>query len=178
MNAAAGGKFTASFATTGNGIVITDNTAGGSTLAITPLNFSTAATDLGLMANPAGGGVITGEDVNGIATPGVFTDLQKLRDSLRSNDTAGITTASEGLKTDSGNVIQFRGTTGAKVQELTTRSNRIADENVATQALLSQLQDADMTTTITQFQTLQNSLQATLETTAKTLNLSLLDYLG
>jgi flagellar hook-associated protein 3 FlgL len=178
INAAAGGKFTAGFATTGNGIVLTDNTTGGGTLTVTPLNFSTAAADLGLTASPASGGVITGKDVNGVSTPGIFSGLQKLRDALRSNDTSGITAAAEGLKSESDNVVVLRGTTGARVQELTTRSNRIDDENIATKALLSQLQDADMTQTITQFQTLQNSLQATLQTTAKTLNMSLLDYLG
>jgi len=178
VNAAAAGTVTASFATTGNGIVLTDNTAGGTTMQVTPLNFSTAAKDLGLTAAPASGGAISGGDVNQITTPGNFTDLQKLRDSLRSNDTSGITTAAEGLTGDQSNVTVLRGTTGARVQELNSRSGRIDDENVATKALLSQLQDADMTQTITQFQTLQNSLQATLQTTAKTLNLSLLDYLG
>jgi flagellar hook-associated protein 3 FlgL len=116
--------------------------------------------------------------VNQITTPGIFTNLQKLRDSLRTNDTKGITTAAEGLQANTDDVIRLRGTTGARVQELDSRSSRIDDEDTATKALLSQLQDADMTQTITQFQTLQNSLQATLSTTAKTLNLSLLDYLG
>jgi flagellar hook-associated protein 3 FlgL len=178
VNAQSGGKVTASFATTGNGIVLTDNTAGGATLKVTPLNFSSAAKDLGLLASPASGNTITGSDVNPISTPGIFTDLQKLRDSLRSNDTAGITDAAQGLASDQSNNTVTRGTVGARVQELTSRSGRIDDENTATKALLSQLQDVDMTTAITQFQTLQNSLQATLQTTAKTLNLSLLDYLG
>jgi flagellin-like hook-associated protein FlgL len=43
---------------------------------------------------------------------------------------------------------------------------------------MSQLSDTDFTAAITKFQTLQTSLQATLETAAKTLNLSLLDFLG
>ncbi len=176
INAAAGPKLTASFSTTGNGIVLTDNTVGGGPMKVTPLNFSTAASDLGLMT-PAVGGTITGTDANAIKTPGIFSDLQKLRDSLRSSDLAGITTASEGLTSESANIVQVRGTTGAKVQELNSRSSRIDDENLATKALLSQLQDADMAQTITQFQTLQNSLQATLQTTAKTINLSLLDYI-
>lgn len=178
INTAAAGKVTASFAGTGNGLVLTDNTVGVTPLSITPLNFSKAAADLGLMAAPASGNTITGADANQIVTPGIFSDLQKLRDALRGNSTSGITTAAEGLTVDAANVIQLRGTTGARVQELESRSERIDDENVATKALLSQLQDADMTETITQFQTLQNSLQATLQTTAQTLNLSLLDYLG
>jgi flagellin-like hook-associated protein FlgL len=48
---------------------------------------------------------------------------------------------------------------------------------VATQSLLSQLADTDFTQTVTKFQTLQNALQATLQTSAMTMNLSLLDFL-
>lgn len=178
INTAAAGRVTASFAAAGNGIVLTDNTTGSTPLAIAPLNFSNAALDLGLTTAPASGNTITGADSNTIKTPGVFTNLQKLRDSLRSNSTSGITAAADGLTGDGANAIRLRGTTGARVRELDSRAERIDDENVATKALLSHLQDADMTQTITQFQTLQNSLQATLATTARTLNLSLLDYLG
>jgi flagellar hook-associated protein 3 FlgL len=177
INAAAGGKVTASFAATGNGIVLTDNTAGGSTFALTPLNASSAAADLGLTA-PAVGNQITGQDTNAITAPGVFTDLQKLRDALRGNDPAGITTAAEGLTADSTQVNQVRGRTGALEQELQSQSSRLSDENTATQSLMSQFQDVDYPTAITQFQSLQNSLQAALQTSARTLNLSLMNYLS
>ena len=63
------------------------------------------------------------------------------------------------------------------MQELEARKNRLDDENLATQSLLSSLQDADFTTAITQFQTLQTSLQAALQTAGRTLSLSLLDFL-
>ena len=100
INAAAGGKVTASFSTTGNGIVLTDNTAGAGTLAVTPLNFSTAAADLGL-TGAAVGNQITGTDTNAITTPGIFTDLQNLRDALRSNNQGAITQAATNLQADS-----------------------------------------------------------------------------
>ena len=44
--------------------------------------------------------------------------------------------------------------------------------------LVSSLQDADYAQTISQFQTLQTSLQATLQTQARLLHLSLLDFIG
>ena len=44
--------------------------------------------------------------------------------------------------------------------------------------LLSSLSDTDFTEAVARFQTLQNALQATLQTTGQMLNLSLLDFLG
>ncbi len=48
INAAGGTALTASFATTGNGIVLKDNTTGSSTFSVQAINASSAATDLGL----------------------------------------------------------------------------------------------------------------------------------
>ena len=69
------------------------------------------------------------------------------------------------------------GSVGARVQELNSRSTDITSENVATQTLMSQFQDVDYTTAITQYQTLQTSLQASLEVTSKSLSMSLLNYI-
>jgi flagellar hook-associated protein 3 FlgL len=177
INTAAGGKVTAGFSTTGNGIVLTDTTTGTGTLSVTALNAATTASDLGLTGT-ATGNKITGTDVNGVETPGLFTDLNALRVALRNNDTNGITKAAEALQTDQSAVSDLQGVVGARTQELTARTTDISTQNVATQTLLSQFQDVDYTTAITQYQSLQNSLQASLEVTAKTSSLSLLDYLS
>jgi flagellar hook-associated protein 3 FlgL len=176
INTAAGGKVTASFATTGNGIVLTDNTTGTGALSVASINSSTTAADLGL-TTPANGNTITGKDVNPVGAPGLLGDLQKLSAALRSNDTDGITAAAQSLASDAQTVTDVNGSVGARVQELNDRSSDITTENVATQSLLSQFQDVDYTTAVTQYQTLQTSLQASLQVTSKTLSLSLLDYL-
>ena len=62
---------TAALAATGNGIVLTDTAGGAGTLAVTPLNFSDAAADLGLTASPAAGNVITGADANAVRAAGL-----------------------------------------------------------------------------------------------------------
>jgi flagellin-like hook-associated protein FlgL len=178
INAADGGSgVTASFATTGNGIVLSDSTGGPGALSVSSINFSSTAKDLGLDA-PASGATLTGKDTNGIEVPGLFGNLQKLRTALESNDQAGITAAAEGLKADYDRIVRVRGETGAKVQELDSRDNRLQDENLATTKLLSDLQDTDFTDAISRFQTLQTALQASLQTTAKIMNLSLMDFLG
>jgi flagellar hook-associated protein 3 FlgL len=168
---------TASFATTGNGIVLTDTAGGAGTLTVSSLNFSQAAKDLGI-EQPASGTTINGTDVNAVQAKGLFANLMKLRDSLRSNDQDGITAAAEGLKVDGERVIKNRGIAGARVQELQSRQTRLDDQNVATKALLSQLEDVDYTEAIARFSTLQTALQAGLQTTAQSLHLSLLDFLA
>jgi flagellar hook-associated protein 3 FlgL len=177
INAAdAGGGVTASFATTGNGIVLNDTSGGAGTLTVTPQNFSTAASDLGL-TTPAAGSSITGSDVNPVSVNGIFSNLAKLRDALNSGDQAAITDAGTGLKADQDRVIKTRGVVGAQVKDMASRTTRIQDENVATQSLLSNLTDTDFTAAITKFQTLQQSLQASLQTAAKVMNQSLMDFL-
>jgi flagellar hook-associated protein 3 FlgL len=178
INTAAGGVgVTASFATTGNGITLTDTAGGGGTLAITPMNFSTAAADLGLNG-PAVANVIHGTDVDPVEAPGLFGDLAKLRDALNSNDRAGITAAAQALQADHDRVVTIRGANGAAVQEVENRQTALQSQNVATQALLSQLRDTDFPATIEKFTTLQTALQASLQTAAKSLQLSLLDFLA
>jgi flagellin-like hook-associated protein FlgL len=64
------------------------------------------------------------------------------------------------------------------VQELESRQERLGEQNIATKALLSTLEDTDFTDAITRFQTLQTALQASMQTTSRMLNLSLMDFLG
>jgi flagellar hook-associated protein 3 FlgL len=177
INAVAGSTM-ATFAATGNGIVLTDTTTGGSTFRVEAANFSPAAGDLGLLASPAVGGVITGVDVNPETSSGVFNNLTRLRDALRASDQTKITEAASGIEDDLARIARVRGVTGARVQELESRENRITDENLATQTLLAGLQETDYTSAITRYTTLQTTLEAAMKTTNQVSNLSLLDFLG
>jgi flagellar hook-associated protein 3 len=178
INTAAGGVgVTASLATSGNGIVLTDTAGGSGKLTMTPLNFSTAASDLGINV-PTSGNVIAGTDVAPVQASGLFTDVANLRDALNKNDQAGITSAAQALASDEQRITSVRGQNGANLQEIQSRTDSIQNQQISLKAMISQLQDADYASTITQFQTLQTSLQATLMTTAKTMTLSLLNFLG
>jgi flagellar hook-associated protein 3 FlgL len=176
INTATGGAVTASLATTGSGIVLNDSSGGGGTLSVTPLNNSTAAANLGLTA-PAVGNTITGTDAGALQSSGIFGNLQALMTALQSGNQAGITAAGQGISTDTSRVIELRGQTGAIEQELTNRQTQITQESTATQSLVSQLQNANYADTVTQYQTLQTALQASLQTGAASLSLSLLDFL-
>jgi flagellin-like hook-associated protein FlgL len=179
INAADGGAgVTASFATTGNGIVLTDTVGGAGQMAVTPVDGADTAADLGIAGIAPVGNVITGTDVAAPEVDGIFSTLSKLRDALHNNDQQAITAAGELLTNDHSRVVRLRGQTGARVQELEARQGRLEDQNVATKSLLSSLEDTDFTEAIARFQTLQNSLQATMQTTGQILNLSLLDFLS
>ena len=172
----AGVNVTASFATTGNGIVLTDNTTGAGTLSVTPINDSSAATDLGLTV-AASGNTITGSDVNGVQTSGIFTDLKALASALASGNVSQINAVAANLQNDSNNVTQANALAGAQIDSLQDISSQLTNQNLATQTFLGNIQDTNMTTAISQFEELQTSLQAALQTTASSQSLTLLDFL-
>ena len=171
---AAGAGVTAGFGD--DGITLTDTAAGGAVMTVTAQNFSNAAKDLGL-DGAAVANVIAGRDVHPVVAEGVFANLAKLQSAMQSGDQKAITAAAEALQGDYDRVVRVRGQTGAAVQEVESRQERLADENVCTKALLSQVEDVDFNEAITRFSLLQTSLQASLQTTGQTLNLSLIDFL-
>ena len=61
---------------------------------------------------------------------------------------------------------------------MTNQQTDLQQQNTATQTLLSQLKDVNMTQAVTQFQTLQTALEASLETAANTLQISLLNFIA
>jgi flagellar hook-associated protein 3 len=177
INSQTGGTVTASFATTGNGIVLTDNTTGTGTLTVTPINDAGTAADLGL-TTAAVGNTITGTDVNPVNVPGIFADLKSLSDALNNDSTAGITAAAQGLTNDAQTVTDVSGSVGAQLQDLSSRSADLTGQTTANETLLSTFQDVDYTTATTTYQTLQTNLQASLLVTANTLQISLLNYIS
>jgi flagellin-like hook-associated protein FlgL len=176
INAATGGKVTASLATTGSGIVLTDDSGGTGTLSVSELNDSSAAADLGLNV-AASGNTLTGTDVGAPTSAGIFGNLQALATALQSGNQQDITAAGQAIQTDVNRVIEAQGQTGAVQKELTNQQTDLQQRNTATQSLLSQLQDVDMAQAISQFQTLQTALEASLETAANSMQISLLDFI-
>ena len=168
-------------------------TAGGSTLAATfdasvpgivltnvarvmSPGESQAATDLGLDAAVVAG-TMTGRDVNPVTAEGVFGHLRSLIGALEGNDVGAATRAMADLEADEANLVVQRGEAGARMQEIESRRSRLDDQNLVTTEMLSRLEDADFAETVLEFQTLQTSLQATLQTTGQLMGLSLFDFL-
>ena len=182
INAAAGGAVTASLASVGNGIVLTDHTGGAGTLAVTRINDNGYFIDeeLGLQGT-AGGNVLAGSDVNPIRPEGLFSHLIALRDALLLEDdnlaNAAITQAAETVKADEENIVNVYGRVGAQAKALEDRKLRIEDTVSAMEILRSDIRDIDYTEAITRYQNLYTALQANLMTGSQLSSLSLLDFL-
>lgn len=175
INAQGGGAVTASLATVGNGIVITDNTSGPGTLRIEKLNLSPAIDTLGLSASSAGGS-LNGLDVNPVRVDSPFTALLELRAALERDDTRSIGFAAERIERSLDHMLRVQGQLAAQAGAMLDRAVRIETEASGTQVLLSDVQDVDIADAAVRFQQVQTALQANLAASARILDLSLLDY--
>ncbi len=70
-----------------------------------------------------------------------------------------------------------RAVVGVQGKRLEDTRDRIEDQELTEQGMLSELKDADLTEVITRYQQLQQQLQASLQVTAQIQQLSLLDFL-
>ncbi len=176
INTAGAGAVTASFVTTGNGLLLTDETAGGGTFQIEALNGSGAMIDLGLDVT-ATGNQLTGDDVNKVITDSAFTALLELREGLETDDRQLISTASQRLDRVLAEMQTVQGRMASQAQMMDLRAERVEAETDAAQILRSDVTDVDYTDAVVRFQQLQTALQANLQTASMVLNLSLLDFL-
>ena len=171
------GDFQFGRAATGTGFVAIDNTTGGDSFTITNANESNAAAHLGLVQDAGNANTIQSQDTATRRIDNAFTDLILLRDSLVKNDESGIGVASNNLESDIDAVVSGRAIVGVQAQRLEDTQLRNEDQTLQEQSLLSDLQDADLTEVIAQYQQLQLQLQAALQTSAQIQQLNLLDFL-
>jgi flagellin-like hook-associated protein FlgL len=172
-------QVTAALNPTGNGIQLSDASAGSGQLAVTSLNASEAAAQLGILKTAPGAtpGVIAGDDKNPLQPQGLFSSLTLLRDSLLKNDNQGIAQAAALLEKDGARVIKARGVVGAREKDAASRVDDVSDEQTRLKAALSLLADTDFAEAATRFQLLQTAYQASLQVAQTTRNTSLLDFL-
>jgi flagellin-like hook-associated protein FlgL len=137
---------------------------------------SSAATGLGIDGG-AVANTVEGRDVNAVRVDGPFTHLQQLIRALEVGDTGSGNAALASLEKAERQVVSVRGENGGNLREVQDRRDRLAETDLTRRELLSRLEDADYSATILEYQTLQNSLQAQLQTSAQLLNLSLFDFL-
>lgn len=171
-------EFTAELATTGNGIVLTDNSGGMTgTFTVTPANGSRAAKALGLLA-PVSGDVISGEDRSMVAVESLFTHLKALEKALLQNDNWSIEQAAIDLQDDLDRLIDVRGAAGARGERLLLAKDRESELSIMEASLLGEARDLDLTDAALQLTNLEQQLQATLAVTARMQQLTLLNWLG
>jgi flagellin-like hook-associated protein FlgL len=172
-----GVNLTASIASTGNGIVLTDNTGGANNFTVERQNLSNVAEELGILQDVPAGSQIVGSDTNPTKEESIFTYLLDLLDALKTNDNQGIQKASEAIESFQNRLYEYQGKLGYMARGMDMNKTRTEDAVLTTKTLVSDIKDVDYTEALIRFQTLQTALEANLQSSNKILQTSLLDYL-
>ena len=183
-------QIVARLAQTGNGIELVDQTGGGGTLSVSAAEGSAAAQYLGFVAkgqtssNPlsvrtdgSGNQVLTSEDRHTLETESLFNTLLRLKNALQANDTEEIGRTIDRLDVDISRVNFARSEIGARLQSLTTINENLKDENVQLKSALADDTDVDLVEAISNLTARQYAFQASLQTAASIMKLSLLDFI-
>ncbi|MBX3432745.1 MAG: hypothetical protein KF847_05460 [Pirellulales bacterium] len=180
LNNAAGVAIRAQLTSVGNGVEIVD--LNGRPLEIQQEFGSHAAEHLGLI--PAGQtsatssvGTIVGRDTHVLRTDSVFTTLVQLRDAIAANDVEAMGRAIAKIDADLNRASFARSDVGARQQALELSQRNLEDEDVRLRSALSDAIDVDLVEAISNLVARQASLQASLQTTASILQMSLLNFL-
>ncbi|MDG2094249.1 MAG: flagellin, partial [Phycisphaerales bacterium] len=160
----------------GNGIRLGDTSGGGGEFRLEALNGSDALADLGLATNPDGA-TIVGEDRAMVAVEGLFTHLMDLRDALMAGDVPGISIASGWLEGDLDRLGLVQAEVGIRTNRITDAMARNEDTIIMDEQLRSGILNLDYTEASIRFASLQQQLQAGMATAARSVSMTLLDYL-
>jgi flagellar hook-associated protein 3 FlgL len=144
-----------------------------------PNDGSGLVIDTGVVATLSSGSpeVLTGVDVNLQETEGALNTLLQLQAAVRSNDLPNIRRALGMLENDIARVNFTRAEIGVRQQGLGSVENRLQDEKIELEQALSDEIDVDLAAAISELTARQFSFQASLQASAKTLQLTLLDFL-
>lgn len=107
----------------------------------------------------------------------VFQVLYQLRDALNQNDPATVNDLITDVDAAFQQVNGIQGSMGGRIQRLDLARSQLENTKVYLGDLVSQAEDADMAEVITQMNMTQTALEAGLQSGAKVLQTSLLDFL-
>jgi flagellar hook-associated protein 3 FlgL len=115
---------------------------------------------------------LTGDQFLSGAGGGVdaFAVLSQLRDALATNDVAGVSATIDPLSTAGDQVTQARMTVGFRLTSLDTQKSNLDDATTQTQKLLSDAEDVDYTSAVSELVQRQNTLDVARSTLARILN--------
>ncbi len=118
-------------------------------------------------------------DIGGSWSAGVnvFHTLQNLEVALRANDKEGVQESLDNLDAAIGQVILARSQLGARSSTITSTSDTLQKERVDSKTLASNLEDVDTFELVTDINKTDSTLKATLATSGKLIQPSLLDFL-
>jgi flagellar hook-associated protein 3 FlgL len=125
----------------------------------------------------------TGDGPKGLASDSrsgadLFNHLIALRNNLRAGDTAAIANTNRAeLQNDEAHFLDQLGEFGATQARLESATSSASERSTAIAAESSREGDADLAETLVRITETQTAYQATLQSAAKLMNLSLMDYL-
>jgi flagellar hook-associated protein 3 FlgL len=108
----------------------------------------------------------------------LFKNITNHLNSMEATDIQSLTTTDlEGIKNAMTNVLKLRSTVGAKQNSMESAQNRNVDQNFNMTEILARTEDIDITEKIMEFASMQTIYMASLQTSARVLQPTLLDYL-
>jgi flagellar hook-associated protein 3 FlgL len=107
----------------------------------------------------------------------IFGGVIELRDALRDNDPTAIADLISRIDAGQRHANDLQGSMGGRVQRLELARDQLEAGRVYQRELISQAEDADFTETISNMQLAQVALEAGLQSAARTITPSLLDFL-
>ncbi len=111
------------------------------------------------------------------STSGIFKSLIDFKTALETNDDAGIQQAMDDLDTDLNQMISATSDIGTKGVGLDVKEKILQDLNLSYTERKSNLEDADILAAISDVNSKETAYQAALASSAKVMQVSLLDYL-
>ena len=107
----------------------------------------------------------------------IFTTLSNLKDALAANDGDGIQTAMDNLDADFDHVSSKISDIGSKMLRIEIKENIFQDLKISNTDRLSKIEDADIAEAIMDLKAKELAYQAALASSAKVMELSLVDYM-
>jgi flagellar hook-associated protein 3 FlgL len=107
----------------------------------------------------------------------IFNTLSDLKDALGANDVDGIQTAMGNLDAHFDHVSNKISDVGSKMLRMEIKENIFQDLKISNTERLSEIEDADITEAIVDLQSKELVYQAALSSSAKVMELSLVDYI-
>lgn len=107
----------------------------------------------------------------------VFDTLIQLRDALKANDQSAVSGLIDAVDAAHEQVVNVQGAMGGRMQRLELTRNQLESSKVQLGELISQAEDADLPSVISNLQMTQVALEAGLQAGARVLQPTLLDFL-
>ena len=141
--------------------------------------------DQGEVEYQIGAGIFVGVNTNGDNifgasgdASGLFKVVDDFKNALNSDSTVGIQTAIPALQKSLENIITTQAVVGGKQNRLDFTVSRLGDLNLNYMSLQSKTEDVDMPKVITELKTAESIYQSSLDTMARIIRPSLMDFLN